>query len=111
MLDDYKENLIIMEKRTVSDGMGGYETSWIEGATFKGAISLDNSTQAKLAEQQGVTSLYTITVDINIPLTFNDVVKRGNDYLRITSRPEDMITPKRARVQNKQLSAELYVLA
>ena len=108
MLDDYKENLIIMEKRTVSDGMGGYETSWIEGATFKGAISLDNSTQA---EQQGVTSLYTITVDINIPLTFNDVVKRGDDYLRVTSRPEDMITPKRARVQNKQLSAELYVLA
>ncbi len=112
VLNDYMENLAIMEKRTVSDGMGGYEVSWIEGATFRGAISTDNSIQTRIAEQQGVKSLYTIVVDINVPITFNDVVKREEtgDYLRITSRPDDTKTPARARVQNKQMQAELYIL-
>ncbi len=112
MLNDYMENLVVMEKRTVSDGMGGFDTTWVEGATFRGAVSTDNSIQTRIAEQQGVKALYTIVVDVNVPLAFNDVVKREEtgDYLRITSRPDDTKTPARARVQNKQMQAELYTL-
>ncbi len=112
MLNDYMEQLTIMEKRTVSDGMGGFEITWTEGAPFMGAITKDNSIQTRIAEQEGVKSLYTVVVDIDTPLQFGDVILRKNtgDYLKITSNPNDTQTPARARIKNKQAQAELHTL-
>ena len=50
LLDEYMENCIMIDKRTVPDGYGGYATEWVEGAPFKSAIVIDSSIEAKRAE-------------------------------------------------------------
>ena len=68
LMDDFKSTCIMLDRRTASDGEGGYTTEWIEGAKFVAAISLDSSITAKIAEKQGVTGLYTVTTSRQINL-------------------------------------------
>ena len=73
----------------------------------------DNSTmQARTAEKQGVTEVYTITVDKGTPLEYHDVLRRDSDgaIFRVTSNITDSQTPARASFQIGQVSAERWVL-
>ena len=62
LLTQAMEDVVMLEKKRVPDGEGGFTTDWAEGVQFKAAISFDSSMQARTAEKQGVTSLYTVTV-------------------------------------------------
>lgn len=112
MIQDFYENLRLMERRTTSDGMGGFIESFVDGAEFQGAITTSNTIESRVAEKQGVTSLYIITVPLNVPIRYNDIVKRvvNNETFRVTSRPEDMTTPKVSNLEFKQVTAELFKL-
>ena len=102
----------MLDKRTTADGYGGYITSWVEGAEFQAAIVLDNSIEARLAEQQGVTALYTVTTKKAINLQYHDVFKRLTDskIFRVTSDGDDKHTPKSAGLNMRQVSAEEWIL-
>lgn len=112
LLSERMEKCIIMDKTTVPDGYGGVITVWVEGAEFKAAIVLDDSIQARIAEQQGVTALYTITTNKNINLQFHDVFKRSKDgkIFRVTSDGDDKHTPDSATINIRQVSAEEWIL-
>ena len=112
LLSEAMENCIMLDKRTTADGYGGYITSWVEGAEFQAAIVLDNSIEARLAEQQGVTALYTITTKKAVNLQYHDVFKRLSDgkIFRITSDGDDKKTPNSANLNMRQVSAEEWVL-
>ena len=69
----------IMNKVRTPDGEGGFITEWTVGAEFQAAITFDSSLQAKVAEKQGVKSLYTVTTAKNAKLDFHDVIKRLSD--------------------------------
>lgn len=101
-----------IDKTTAPDGYGGVETVWKEGADFKAAIVLDSSMQARIAAQQGVTGLYTITTAKTINLQFHDVFRRDEDkkVFRVTSDGDDNHTPKSAGLNMRQVSAEEWVL-
>ena len=101
-----------IDKTTAPDGYGGVETVWKEGADFKAAIVLDSSMQARIAAQQGVTGLYTITTATTINLQFHDVFRRDEDQkvFRVTSDGDDNHTPKSAGLNMRQVSAEEWVL-
>ena len=112
LLSEAMENCIMLDKRTTADGYGGYITSWVEGAEFQAAIVLDNSIEARLAEQQGVTALYTVTTKKAINLQYHDVFKRLTDskIFRVTSDGDDKHTPKSAGLNMRQVSAEEWIL-
>lgn len=112
LLDEYMEEFKIYDKRTVPDGYGGYTTEWVEGAPIKAALRLDNSLEARVAEQQGVTALYTITTSKAINLQYHDVIMRVKDgtYFRITSDGDDQHTPAVASLDMRQVSAEKWSL-
>ena len=112
LLDDYMEDCVMIDKRTVSDGRGGYDTIWAEGAIFKAAVVLDDSIQARQAEQQGVTALYTVTTPRAMNLQYHDVFKRLSDgkIFRATSDGDDKKTPAIATLDMRQVSAEEYEL-
>ena len=112
LLSEAMENCIMLDKRTTADGYGGYITSWVEGAEFQAAIVLDNSIEARLAEQQGVTALYTVTTKKAINLQYHDVFKRLIDgkIFRVTSDGDDKHTPKSANLNMRQVSAEEWIL-
>lgn len=112
LLSEAMEKCIMLDKTTTSDGYGGYIIDWKEGAEFQAAIVLDSSMQARIAEQQGVTALYTITTKKNINLQYHDVFKRVEDgkIFRVTSDGDDKHTPKSANLDMRQVSAEEWNL-
>ena len=111
LLTQAMEDVVMLEKKRVPDGEGGFTTDWAEGVHFKAAISFDSSMQARTAEKQGVTSLYTVTVPINAKLEYHDVIKRERDgkIFRITSDGGDKVTPGSASFQFAQVTAEEWV--
>ena len=111
-IQDFFEPLIYMEKRSVADGMGGFHEQYTDGAEFMGAITTNQTMETRIAEKQGVTALYTIITPLNVPIKYNDVIKRSKDnkYFRITSNPKDMETPKQSTLNFYQMTGEEYHL-
>lgn len=112
LLDEMMEPFHIIDKVTTDDGYGGVTTEWKEGATFQGVATFDSSMQARAAEKQGVTSMYTVTTPKSVVLQYHDVIKRDRDgkVLRITSDGDDKYTPASAGLNMRQVSAEEFVI-
>lgn len=112
LLSEAMESCIMMDKRVIDDGYGGYTTTYAEGVSFNAAIVLDSSLQAKIAEKQGVTGIYTITTPKALNLQFHDVFKRASDgkIFRVTSDGDDKKTPASASLNMRQVSAEEWSL-
>lgn len=112
LLDEYMTPCVLMEKTRTPDGEGGYITNWTDGPALLAAITTNNSTEARRAEQEGVTSLYTITTSKNAGLEYHDVIKRLIDgkIFRITSDGDDVQTPARATFRFSQVTAEEWKL-
>lgn len=108
LLSEAMEKCIMLDRITQPDGYGGYTVTWVEGAEFNAAIVLDTSMQARIADKQGVTSLYTITTGKNITLMYHDVFKRSSDnkVFRVTSDGTDKKTPNSAALNMRQVTAE-----
>ena len=111
LLTQAMEDVVMLEKTRVPDGEGGFTTGWVDGVQFKAAISFDSSMEARTAEKQGVTSLYTVTVPINCGLEYHDAFRRLRDgkVFRVTSDGDDKITPPSASFQFDQVTEEEYV--
>lgn len=112
LLDEYMENCVMIDKTTASDGRGGFDYVFVDGAEFQAAIILDSSIQAKIAEQQGVTGIYTVTTQKSINLQYHDIFKRSSDskVFRVTSDGDDSNPPVSATLNMRQVSAEEYTL-
>ena len=106
------EDCIMMDRRTISDGLGGFSHEWVEGANFRAAVIKDNTMNARVAEKQGVTEVYTVTVDKGVRLEYHDVFKRESDGLifRVTSNIRDRESPRVATFAIGQVSAERWEL-
>lgn len=112
LLSEAMEKCIILNKQTVADGYGGYITTWTDGAEFDAAIVFDTSMQARTAEKQGVTSLYTVTTGKSLTLEYHDVFRRVRDskIFRVTSDGDDKYTPASASLNMRQVTAEEWSL-
>ncbi len=108
LLDESMTTCTLMDRTTVSDGYGGYTNVWKDGAEISVAIVLNNSIEARVADAQGVTDLYTVTTRKNINLQYGQVFRRESDgkYFRVTSNGDDMKTPTSASLNMRQVSAE-----
>lgn len=108
LLDEFARRCVLMEKTRVPDGAGGYITTWAEGAEFINHQTVDSSMEARIAEKQGVTSVYSALVDKAVPIEYGDYFKdkeTGTVY-RVTSRPEEKLAPKSASFGLKYFTAE-----
>ena len=112
LLNEAMEACVMLDKRTASDGRGGVITTWTDGAGFSAAIVFDSSMEARRAEAQGVTALYTVTTTKAINLQYHDVFRRESDgkVFRVTSDGDDKHTPASAGLNMRQVSAEEYTL-
>ena len=112
LLSQAMENCILLDKKTISDGRGGYIPTYEDGAEFKAAITYDSSMQARIGEAQGVKALYTITTTKALNLQYHDILRRVSDgkIFRVTSDGDDNKTPNTAGLNMRQVSAEEYVL-
>lgn len=112
LLDSAMVDVVMLDKRSVPDGVGGIVAEWTEGAVFKAAIVFDSSIEARVGEKQGVTSLYTVTTRKNVSLSYHDVFKRLSDgkIFRITSDGDDQYTPASSTLNMRQVTAEEWSL-
>jgi len=112
LLTDAMETCTILNRQIEPDGMGGYIATWAEGATFDAAITFDTSIQARVADKQGVTSLYTVTTRKALTLEYHDVFRRESDskIFRVTSDGDDKYTPASASLNMRQVTAEEWSL-
>lgn len=109
MMDD----CVMMDKVSVPDGIGGFVYDWQDGAPFRAAIVKDSTTEARIAEQQGIAEMFTVTFPKTLPIAYHDVFKRVKDgsIFRATSSVVDSQTPQAASFQFGQVSAERWKLA
>ena len=112
LIDDFKTPCTMLERKREADGAGGFYEVWSEGVKFNAAITFNSSMEARSAEKQGVTSLYTITTDVNAKLYYHDVLRRETDgkIFRVTSDGDDVVPPKRAGFAFSQVTAEEWRL-
>ena len=112
LLSQAMEDVVMLERKRIPDGEGGFTTDWADGVKFKAAITFNSSMEARTAEKQGVTSRYTITAPLNAKLEYHDVIRRLRDgkVFRITSDGDDVQTPKSATFQFLQVEAEEWEL-
>lgn len=112
LVDNFMENCCVVDKTHTSDGLGGFTTQWVDGAEFKAAIVKDSTLNARIAEKEGVTEIYTVTTAKGLGLEYHDVIKRLKDgaVFRITSNSHDSQTPDVATFSFEQVSAERWEL-
>lgn len=98
LLDDFARTCTILEKTRKPDGEGGYLVEWTDGVEFLNYQALDTSMEARIAEQQGVTSVYSALVDKSVPIEYNDYFRDNTTgaTFRVTSDPEERQAPKSA---------------
>lgn len=108
LLDDFARPCVLMEKQRIPDGEGGYIVAWTEGTSFDNYQVLDSSMEARIAEKDGVTSVYSALVDKTLPIEYNDYFKDTTTGLtyRVTSNPSEKETPKSATFALKYFTAE-----
>ena len=104
--------ITILDRTTVNDEEGGTVTRYVDGATINVAIVFDSSMQARIADKQGVSSLYTVTAPKNSGLVYHTVFRRDSDnkVFRVTSDDDDKVTPEMATFSFTQVTAEEWVI-
>lgn len=112
LLESAFESFAMVTKTAVSDGYGGFSSTWQLGNVFQAVATFDNSLEARVAAVNGVTTLYKIITRKDITLNFHDVVKRLSDgkIFRVTSDGEDKKTPKPATLNMRVVTAEEWRL-
>ena len=113
LIDSMMDKCSIMNKAKVSDGEGGFVTTWTEGAEISVAITLDTSLSSRIAEKDGFTNSYTVTMAKENALEKNDVIKRISDglILRITNDKKDFPDVASDLLNNyTQMNAEKWEL-
>lgn len=113
LIEEMMTECAFLDKIKTSDGEGGVFNEWAEGAHFMGAIVIENSTLAIVAESQRLSRTYKVTVNKNIKLDKGDVIKRISDgaTFKITSDSDDVVSPMSSTLDISQVTAERWVLA
>ncbi len=109
LIDAIKETFVFVEKTRTPDGQGGFFNSYVDGDSFEASITIDAPAPVFIvAEQKDIAGPYLITVDSNIELSVNEIVKRASDgrYFIITSDTKDGKTPKTAGLKKTVVKAE-----
>lgn len=113
LIDNFFTACVLMEKTREPDGAGGWNVAWSDGAEFDAAIVRDTTMQSRIAEKEGVTSVYTVTTRRSTPLSFHDVFKRLSDgaIFRATSDGVEKQSPGVGSLDMCQVTAEKWELS
>ena len=112
LLESMMDTCTILDRVTSSDGVLGLVSAWQDGATFKATIIKDNTTEAHIAEQQGIKQIYTVVTQKGFGLWYHAVFRRDSDgqIFRVTSEQRDSEAPEASTVKIGKVTAERWVL-
>lgn len=110
LIDEFKTACTLMEKSRVPDGEGGWTKAWVDGAKFMAAIVLDSTMNARIAEKEGMTGVYTVTTDPGAKLEFHDAFRRDSDSKTFRVTKVNDSPPSVATFAFNQYQAEAWEL-
>lgn len=112
LLTGMMEPYVMMDKRSVEDGVGSFNLVWVEGAAFQAFVKKDDPKDVVIAEKQEVREILVVIVFRNTPLEYHDVFKRVSDgaVFRVTSRTLDDAAPDAASTRIAKANCERWEL-
>ena len=112
LIEQMMEKCRIMNHVRTDDAYGSYTDEWSEGASFEAAIIKNSTTEAIVAEKQGITEIFTVVIQKGFVLDYHDVFKRLSDgqIFRVTSNAKDSEAPEASTVKIAKITAEKWVL-
>jgi len=110
ILTDYMDKFVTVDETTEPDGRGGVRIVYKEGAEFDAAVSKDSTTNARIAEKEGFTAIYTILTSRTVALSDGKIIKRKEDglYFKIKGDGVDGDTPSSAGLDLREYEAERW---
>lgn len=112
LIEKIMEPCVILNRIRTDDPVGGYTETWQDGAKFDAAVIKNSTTEAVVAEKQGISEIYTVVTRKGFPLDFHDVFRRLKDgaVFRITSNVADSEAPETSTVKIAKVTAERWVI-
>ena len=112
LLNSMMESCTILNRTKTSDGVLGFTYVWTDGASFDAVIIKNSSIEARMAEKQGVTEVYTVVTSKGFGLDYHDVFRRDSDgqIFRVTSNQRDSEAPEASTVKIGKVTAERWEL-
>lgn len=112
LIDGMMEKCRIMNKVRQDDPYGSETVGWSDGTTFDATIIKNTTTDAVIAEKQGIKEIFTVVIRKGFSLGFHDVFKRVSDgeIFRVTSNVKDSEAPNASTVKIAKVTAEKWVL-
>ena len=106
------EKCTILNHIRVDDPYGSVVETWTDGATFDATIIKNSTTEAMIAERQGIKELFTIVVRKGLSLEYHDAFRRESDgqVFRVTSNVQDSEAPEASSVKISKVTAEKWVI-
>lgn len=107
LLDQAYEPFVMIDKRSVSDGEGGYFTDYVDGAEISVAVTNENTSLTRIAEALTEKVEYRVITKRNVKFNQDDLIKRLSDgqvfriYYKNTKE-----TPKSAGLDMKETFAQ-----
>lgn len=113
IMKDYQESLVMLDKRSVEDGYGGFAPpKWTEGARFTAVMTQPNSGSAEIAQAITESKTYKIVTGTNITLNKDDYFRRVRDgkTFKILNGNTDRLAPDDSDLQMRVTTAEEVTL-
>lgn len=112
LIEGMMEKCNILNHIRENDPYGDETERWTLGTSFDAAIIKDSSTQAVVAEQQGVKEIFTVVTKKGFSLNYHDVFQRYSDgqTFRVTSNVKGSEAPAASTVRIAKVTAEKWDL-
>ena len=110
LIDQMMDSCVFLNHLRVSDGRGGYREEWQDGAEFMATVIKNSTTDAIIAERQGIKEIFTVVVPKGTVLEFHDAFRRAKDgaVFRVTSMTTDSEAPENSTVKISKVTAERW---
>lgn len=112
LVDSMMEDCVLLDRRTASNGMGGYTQQYVDGAAFQAAIVKDSTPIVTVADKPETAEKYTVTTRAAVELQFHDIFRRTSDgkTFRVTNEIQDSAPPPPASavMRFRQVTAERW---
>lgn len=112
LLESMMEECRIINHIREDDPYGSVTDTWSDGAKFDATIIKNSTTEATIAEKQGITEIFTVVTRKGFELDYHDVFRRLSDgqIFRVTSMTKDSAAPEASTVKIAKVTAEKWVL-
>ena len=100
-----------VNKAVVDDLYGSTTEVLTDGAQFDAYIIKNTTTEAQIAEKQGIKEIFTVVVRKGTNLEYNNLIRRLSDSViyKITSNIKDSEAPGASTVKVAKVTAEKWV--